>query len=298
MVPAPTVTVDGSSFSVTNVQPFSVFGIVVEAAAGYHTTYDPIVRIDGQPLTGLSATVVSDVYLTQLGKSFGVTPTAGKGIVIARFVDATGAPVSGIPTSAVQIDSAAPPVAAKVLASDRSAMPTATATSGGGFVVLYDLDPGTLDLTAKAGTNYTFTAPVAMVAADAVTVVDIAAVAGTITPPTNVTFDQVVPIFTRRGCVNCHSVGGVGRQLGGLTLDGSQQTIYRQLTVNISPNFNTTRVDLKNPAMSLVLTMPGYENPPDKHPIVVFASTADADYQLLLAWIKGGAPGPTNNQQN
>jgi hypothetical protein len=290
MVPPPTVTVTGSMFSIANVQPFSVFGMVVMGAGGYRTTYDPITRIDGDPLTALSASVVSEAYLTQLETAFSLTATAGKGIVIARFVDAMGKPISGIPTSAIAIDNAAPPIAPKVLASDRSPMAGATSTSGSGAVVLYDLAPGQLTLTAMTGAGYTFSTPVATIAADAVTLVDIATTVGTVTPPKNVSFGtSVIPIFTKRGCVNCHSGGGPGKQLGGLMLDGGKPNIYKNLTVDISPNFNTTRVDLTTPAKSLVLTMPGYENPPDQHPIVVFASTGDPDYQTILVWITEGA---------
>ena len=39
--------------------------------------------------------------------------------------------------------------------------------------------------------------------------------------PMNVSFAKdVVPIFTNRGCVNCHSGNGPGKDLGGLQLSG------------------------------------------------------------------------------
>ena len=37
------------------------------------------------------------------------------------------------------------------------------------------------------------------------------------------------------------------------------------------------------------LTVPSLRNAPDKHPVTVFQSTADVDYQLILVWIEEGA---------
>jgi hypothetical protein len=289
MTPAPTVTVTGATFSIAQVQPFSVFGLVVSATA-YRTTYDPIVRIDGAALTGVHAVAVAEADLTQISSGFGVTPTAGKGIVLAHFVDAMGNPVSGIPTASIAVGGAAPPTTPRVLASDKAPMMGATATSGGGYVVLYDVAPGPLALSATTASGYTFVAPIATVAADAVTLVDVVATVGAPKTPVGVSFTKdVIPIFSARGCVNCHSGGGIGRTLGGLMLDGGKPNVYKQLTQDVSPNFGTVRVNLATPEKSLVLTMPGYENPPDPHPIVVFASTADPDYQKIFVWIKEGA---------
>ena len=49
------------------------------------------------------------------------------------------------------------------------------------------------------------------------------------------------------------------------------------------------RVDLAAPEMSLVLTMPSAENPPDRHPNVTYSGPNDRDYQLILVWIREGA---------
>jgi hypothetical protein len=103
-----------------------------------------------------------------------------------------------------------------------------------------------------------------------------------------ISFSQdVVPIFGKRLCDQCHSEDAPGADLGGLSLNGSPNHIYKQVAVNLSPNFNTTRVDLKDPEKSLLLTMPGPEV--DKHPVVVFTSPADPDYQTILEWIRQGA---------
>jgi hypothetical protein len=100
---------------------------------------------------------------------------------------------------------------------------------------------------------------------------------------------QVYPIFAKRSCDPCHSGGGPGKDLGGLMLDTGLTKVFRELTQEISPNSGTTRIDLKQPAKSLLLTMPLAETPPDKHPVAPFASTTDPDYQTLLRWIEQGA---------
>jgi hypothetical protein len=301
LVPSPTVSVTGTMFTLSNVQPFSVFGLLVSATPGYHPTYNPLIRIDGTPLTGIKAFVMRDSYLTGLSTAFSHTPKAGAGTVFARMVDAKGNALSGIDATALQVGGAAPPVAAKVLDSNKMAMAGATVTSASGYVVLYDVPPGVLALSATAASKLTLATPAATVGADSETVVDIVVTMGAVTLPTNVSFTRDVdPIFFSRGCVNCHSAGGIGRALGGLTLDGNKQTVWKALTQDISPNFNTTRVNLAMPDKSLLLTMPGYENPPDKHPIVVFATTTDPDYLKILSWIKAGAkydgPGGGNQQ--
>ena len=107
--------------------------------------------------------------------------------------------------------------------------------------------------------------------------------------PTMVSFSRdVVPIFARRGCQSCHSGNGIGKDLGNLTLDGSTKLIYRELTVEISPNYGVVRVDLKSPADSLVLVLPT-TGAPAHHPVQVFADASDADYQTILRWIEQGA---------
>jgi hypothetical protein len=98
---------------------------------------------------------------------------------------------------------------------------------------------------------------------------------------------QIVPMFDRRDCAACHSGNGPGRDLGNLTLDGGNKVIFREVVQEISPNFAKPRVDLQHPEESLILTLPGAAA--DVHPVTVFASSADADYQLLLTWITQGA---------
>jgi hypothetical protein len=101
----------------------------------------------------------------------------------------------------------------------------------------------------------------------------------------NISFSQqIVPIFSQRGCVACHSGGGIGKDLGGLKLDGPQQQVYTE-TVDEDP----TRVVAGMPAMSLLLTMPSPEQPPDRHPNVTFTGPDDPDFVKIEIWIREGA---------
>ena len=115
-------------------------------------------------------------------------------------------------------------------------------------------------------------------------------------PPDLATCDAVVAselyrvhVFTDRGCVLCHSGSGVGKDQGGVHFNGESQKMYRELVEEISANHGTPRVDLANPANSLVLTLPSKEDPPDVHPNSTFLSSSDPDYLLILGWITEGA---------
>jgi hypothetical protein len=87
-------------------------------------------------------------------------------------------------------------------------------------------------------------------------------------------------------CTECHSGGGVGKDLGGLMLDAGAQKTYNELTQEISPNSGTVRVNLQDPPSSMLLRLPSGDAP---HPIAVFHDTTDLCYQTLLQWIAAGA---------
>jgi hypothetical protein len=129
--------------------------------------------------------------------------------------------------------------------------------------------------------------PTSPTAAGTITIANVVVTDGAPPPlPMNVSFSQTVfPIFTNRGCVGCHSGNGPGRDLGHLTLDGSSNLAYKELTGTENP----LRVQTTMPEKSLVLTMPSAESPSDGHPNVTFTGPQDPDYLKILAWIKEGA---------
>jgi hypothetical protein len=233
--------------------------------------------------------VVADAYVTKLRTAFGVMAMSGTATVFVQALDANGAAEAGVPAAAIMPSAAGIKGPYFVDATLQPSM-TAAATSASGWLVYFNVPAGTLKLAG--GTGYTVVSADTPTVGDAVSLVAATVTKGTapMPPPTNVSFQQtVMPIFINRGCYNCHSGNGDGRRLGGLVLDGAPMKVWTALTQTISPNFNTTRVNLTAPEKSLVLTMPSFETPPDPHPTVVFTSSTDPDYVKILTWIKEGA---------
>jgi len=87
-------------------------------------------------------------------------------------------------------------------------------------------------------------------------------------------------------CTQCHSGGGIGKDLGGLMLDAGAQKTYNELTHEISPNSGTVRVNVADPPNSMLLQLPSGASP---HPVTVFHNSSDLCYQTLLQWVAAGA---------
>jgi hypothetical protein len=288
LIPAPMVSVTGATFSLTQVLPNVVFAILASSKPTYRDTYNVAPQVDSTDVVGVKAYVVAESTLSAFASAFSVTPNASKAIVLAHFVNSAGAGVSGIPTAALQLNGAAS--TAHFLDGTKMAAAAAATSSASGWAVFYDVDPGLAQVTTPMASGWTLTGPQAPTAAGIVTVVQVTAAMGTAVTPTNISFmNDVMPIFTKRGCVACHSGNGPGKDLGGLQLNGGPAKVFTELTVEVSPNFGVTRVNTAMPAKSLVLTMPSAETPPDPHPTVVFPSSSDPDYIKILQWIKEGA---------
>ena len=291
LAPPPSVSVSGASFTISGVPPFSVFYVITGSPPDHRLTYNAPTVVKDQPLTNVTQMSVADAYLAQLRAGFNVTAASGTATVLVHVVDGNGKSLAGIAGSAL-VPSAAGLAGPFFLDASLQPAATAKATSASGWLVYFDVPPGTI--TFGAGAGFSVLAADTPTAADAVSLVDAEVVPATTTAPppgaTPISFQQtVLPIFINRGCYNCHSGNGTGRRLGGLVLDGAPMKIWTALVQTTSPNFGTTRVDLKDPPKSLVLTMPSYENPPDAHPTVVFTSSSDPDYQKILGWIVEGA---------
>ena len=74
-----------------------------------------------------------------------------------------------------------------------------------------------------------------------------------------------------------------------LMLDGGDNKVFREAAEEISITHGVARVDLEEPAASLLLTQPSAEDPADAHPNVTFLGAQDPDYLLILVWIQEGA---------
>ncbi|MCE9579672.1 MAG: hypothetical protein K8W52_41525 [Deltaproteobacteria bacterium] len=285
--PQPIATIAAPTFVLDGVTPHSVF-YALASADDHRATFSAAITVEDAHVDNIEVRAVSEAYLGQLTTAFGLTPTAATGVLFAQAVDDTGHGRAGIPATAF-----APIAGARgpyFLGADLAASPAATETSSSGWVVYFEVPPGVVGVTATASAGVAIDMPISPIAAATASVATMHVTDGPPVLPTHVSFaQQVAPIFTRRGCDNCHSGGGPGKDLANLTLDGSQNLIFRELMDTAVTSPARRRVDIAAPEQSLILTMPSAEAPADAHPNVTFTGPTDPDYQTLLVWIREGA---------
>jgi len=282
--PPPKVTSQGATFTIEGVPENSAFQILASGAPTHRATFSQAVVVTKADVQDVKAPAVSEVFLGKLATAFAVTPTAAKGVMFVHLLDAAGKGRSGVTAASLVIAGANGP---HFLDANLMPAPSATASLSSGWAVFFEVPVGVVSLAQPAGAIVTLDMAVSPLNAGAVTIADAKVTDGPPAAlPTKVLFaTQIAPIFTNRGCVACHSGGGIGKDLGGLTLDGPASKIYRELVEEIPDR----RVRRQTPETSLVLTMPSREDPPDGHPNVTFTSTRDPDYLKLLVWIREGA---------
>lgn len=96
--------------------------------------------------------------------------------------------------------------------------------------------------------------------------------------------NDIVPIFTRADCANSNCHGSIRGQKGfKLSLFGSDPDIDYDA---ITKNADGKRIDRANPANSLVLRKPAFQEP---HGGGQRFKVGSADYNLLLGWLRKGA---------
>lgn len=283
LVPPPTITVDGASFVIDGVPENSAFQIL--ASTGSHrATFSPTTEVIDVDVDNVKAYAVSEQLVGELASGFGVTPSTTSGIVFMQLVDSSGNPKANVDGSNIVL--AGVTTAAKFLDANLAPAPALTASSTSGWAVVFDVPPGVVTVAQPATATATIAAPSAPVAAATITLVR-ATVSEGAPPalPMNISFAQtVMPIFSARGCIGCHSGNGPGKDLGGLQLDGGVNKVHRELTIE-----NPLRAQPAMPETSLVLTMPSAESPSDGHPNVTFTGPQDPDYIKLLVWLREGA---------
>lgn len=283
----PTVSVTDADFTV-EVPANSAFHLLAGSFPDYRPTYNVAIEVAEEDVTDLRLYVIREGLLEDLAAGFGVTPADDTGLVMMRVEDAEGNPLAGVTADAFALPQGV--LGPFFLDADLAADVDATQTSTSGLVLFYDLEPGLLTLEPAPGAEFALAAPIAPIDDSIVTFVRATAGGDPIVIPQNVSFiNDVAPIFIDRGCVACHLGGGVGKDLGGLHLNGEANKMHKELTDEISQTHGVTRVDLQNPAASLLLTMPSFEDPPDVHPFATFTGNTDADYLTILAWIQEGA---------
>ena len=288
--PPPQITTTGADFLIRNVPLHSVFQILASAPPEYRSTYNPAVEVTEDNLEDIQITVISEAYLADMQAQLGVTPAPGTSILMGRLIDENGDPQAGVPGTAFDLDNAidGPHFLDDQLLPD----PDLSASSASGYFVLYNVPSGLIRVTSK-DESYGMSMADSPVAATALTLADVRVGADVQKPPDLpqvVSFSEhVAPALIRRGCDRCHDGGGIGKDLGGLHLNGADEKMYKELVEEVSQRHGVTRVITEPAAASLLLTMPSKEEPPDVHPNITFASPDDADYLLILAWIEQGA---------
>lgn len=287
LMPAPMITSQGAAFTIKGVPDNSAFQILASAPS-HRPTFSEAVIVGTDNLRDVSAAVVSDAFVASLASAFGVTATAGRGVLLARVVNDRGEPKAGVAKANFVLDgSVSGPF---FLDGSRQPQPAATATSASGWVVWFEVAPGVATLGMSGTATATLAMPVSPIEAGSVTLAQIKAADGAPVLPKNVSFrNQIIPIFRSlgeggRGCAACHSGGGIGKDLGGLMLDAGDNLTYKELTEE-----DPLRVQTAMPEKSQILTFPSRENPPDRHPNVTFTGPLDPDYLKILVWIREGA---------
>lgn len=110
---------------------------------------------------------------------------------------------------------------------------------------------------------------------------------------------EIVPIFTRNGCVACHRPGGSGyKPLPGLNdyymdFTADPNAIHRSIVGRAG---GPSRVDYDFAVDSKLIQMPLYEDPAN-HPNASFDTVEHPDAQLIIRWISKGAPRRTTAPQ-
>jgi hypothetical protein len=285
LVPAPSITTSGASYVLDHVPENSAFQILAGVSGTYRATYNATTEVFDTDVDGVKSYTVSETLIASLVTAFGATPMETQGIVFMQLVDSSGAAKANVAASNIVL-AGVTGIAPKFLDANLAAAPALTASSTSGWAVIFNVPPGVVTLGTAATATATLAAPSAPVAANTVTLIR-ATVTDGMAPalPTNISFaNDVVPIFTARGCVACHSANGPGKDLGGLQLDGGVMKVYKELTME-----DPTRANPLMPEKSLVLTMPSAESPSDPHPNVTFTGPQDPDYIKILVWLREGA---------
>lgn len=286
VVPAPSVSVTGTGFEIGGIPPHSVVHVLGSVPPTHVPTYAALL-VEDRDVSAVRVRVLAADYLARLRQSF--QPQASDGAtVVARAVDAMGRPVAGVRAGDLALNGAAqgPYFLDEMLAP----RPDLTATTASGYVVFFGVAQGTTAVTGRVNGGVSVISPELPAAADAVTLLDFIVQPATTPPPANISFSRdVVPLFERRGCAICHSGSNIGQDLGNLALSGGDPRVYRETTEELSPNYNRPRIDRMSPEASILLTLPSFELPADRHPNATFTSRADPDYVILLTWIREGA---------
>ena len=286
--PPPTVAVVGGEFEIAGILPYSNFHLLASSPPTHRSTYGSVIVTGNSDLAGLTLQTLSEDFVASLHSEFGVAESTSASIVIGKLLDEDGAPLAGVSGTAFELETTME--GPFFLDSDRVPDLNLSESSDSGYVVIFNVTPGLVNFKSSENATVALTMADSPVAARVVTLADILVQDGEVAVPTDVSFaGDVAPIFTNRGCVICHSKNGIGKDLGGLHLNGEANKMHKELTEEVSGRHQVVRVNLEEPEESLMLRLPSKEDPPDVHPNSTFLSGSDPDYLTILGWIREGA---------
>ncbi|MEZ4401874.1 MAG: hypothetical protein R3B06_17730 [Kofleriaceae bacterium] len=280
------------TFTFPSVPPGSVF-YLSGGRNGYRPTRGLPIAVEAAPVTA-DQTLVSLADARRQYSTVGLAPTAGTAVVFAELQRHNGMPLEGVPVTDIALVIGETPVgvgpyvfgAGGDLVST-AVLDTTTAFNGRARVGILDVPPGSYTLrvtyTTPAGQPMTDTTTVEVVAEGA----SLARSGATGMDPGMGARTFTADVYPRLqtaangglACANCHTTGGAA---GVLPFDLPVQMTYD--LIRARPGV----VDTLAPMMSLLLTKPLYEDPPN-HPNATFLDTSDPDYLVLLQWITQGA---------
>jgi len=275
-------------YALNEVPAASAFYIHATLPAGYRATVN-------EPTIVVDVSVARDQYAVSLADAqrqhttVGLAVEANSAIVIADLLTPVDTPMEAVPltditlTDGVGAPAGVGPYLLGPVGDVDAALTDTTAYGGRSRVAFLNVPAGvtaTLSATYSA-TEYTATFATATNGAHLVRV------GGTtpgITPAVPSFTDDVYPILQKAanggaGCANCHTAGGANPAL---RFDDPSATVFAAIQAGVG------YVDAATPALSLLLTNPLYEDPPD-HPNATWLDTADPAYQTLYVWIETGA---------
>jgi hypothetical protein len=280
------IQVTGSSFTIRRVPRQSVLLIEVSAPGHRPTMNAPIVAAN-QDLEDVKVFAVSEAYIDEIASTFALQDSST--LVLALVQNADGQPFADIEKGVFELATPTPGEGPFLLGSDLRPRADLVSTTSSGYVV-FSGATGDLAIKAREGRGYQVEGPGASLDTGEVALLRLLASPGELALPTDVALENdIVPIFEARGCTECHTKNGEGKQLGGLSLEGDANHVRQELMLEVSPRTGIVRVNTAAPRNSLLLTRPNAEFPPDVHPYTTFNGVLDEDYLKILSWIQAGA---------
>lgn len=267
------ITVDGSTFTITGMVPFSIFRLKATSPT-HEVTISGLLAIDDVDVTDA---VIEVVPTALIDEAYDTTFRGRRdGVIVARLVDGnTGEPMTGVAEGAFPVGDVI-----RFLDASWAVSRDAPISLDPGIALLLNVEPGLITLESQLP-EHLFLSPKVRVEGSVVTLVDIDVGLEPPPLPMDVAFDpDVVGVFDSRGCAFCHRDTLLWNPPNGFDLGGTTDERYDQVM--------NGRVVVMDPDASLLLRKPSFEEADDNHQIV-FENEYDPDSMILQAWILDGA---------